>query len=91
MPKRQQETPSTDPQHQAGTQEEAVPEPKPPVQVFYCEGTNRRIWLLTPADCDRIVCTFPLEYCEFGSHFTKCKEWLKEEHPDLFDRYYSDG
>lgn len=42
-------------------------------------------------DCDRTVCTFPLEYCEFGSHITKCKEWLKEEHPDLYDRYYSDG
>lgn len=37
------------------------------------------------------ACTFPPEYCEFGSRFTKCKEWLQEEHPDLFDKYYSDG
>ncbi|KAL6307073.1 eukaryotic translation initiation factor 1-like protein [Sparassis latifolia] len=36
------------------------------------------------------VCTFPVEYCEFGSRFTKCKEWLKNEHPDLFDKYYSE-
>ncbi|KAF9011177.1 translation initiation factor SUI1 [Cyathus striatus] len=36
------------------------------------------------------VCTFPLEYCEFGSSFTKCKEWLKDEHPDLYDKYYSE-
>ncbi|TFK43133.1 translation initiation factor SUI1 [Crucibulum laeve] len=36
------------------------------------------------------VCTFPPEYCEFGSSFTRCKEWLKEDHPDLFDKYYSD-
>jgi len=50
-----------------------LPEPKPPVQVFYCE-----------------VCTFPLEYCEFGSSFTKCKEWLQEEYLDLFEKYYSD-
>jgi len=36
------------------------------------------------------VCTFPVEYCEFGSHLTKCKEWLQKEHPDLYDRYYSE-
>jgi hypothetical protein len=37
------------------------------------------------------VCTFPPEYCEFGSSFTRCKEWLKEEHPELFEKYYSEG
>ncbi|KAF7377385.1 Translation machinery-associated protein 22 [Mycena sanguinolenta] len=36
------------------------------------------------------VCTYPPEYCEFGASLTRCKEWLKEEHPDLFDKYYSD-
>ncbi|KAF9057782.1 translation initiation factor SUI1 [Panaeolus papilionaceus] len=36
------------------------------------------------------VCTFPLEYCEFGSSFTKCKEWLKEEDEDLYNRFYSE-
>ncbi|CCL99487.1 uncharacterized protein FIBRA_01505 [Fibroporia radiculosa] len=36
------------------------------------------------------VCTFPVEYCEFGSHITKCKEWLQDQHPDLFDKYYSE-
>ncbi|EPQ58864.1 density-regulated protein DRP1 [Gloeophyllum trabeum ATCC 11539] len=51
----------------------AAPQPKPPVQVLYCE-----------------VCTFPPEYCEFGSRLSKCKEWLKSEHPDLYDRYYSE-
>lgn len=38
-----------------------------------------------------LVCTFPPEYCEFGSSITRCKEWLEEEHPDLFSKYYSDG
>ena len=37
------------------------------------------------------VCSFPLEYCEFGSSLTRCKEWLKAERPDEFDKYYSDG
>lgn len=37
------------------------------------------------------VCSFPLEYCEFGSSLTRCKEWLKAEQPDEFDKYYSDG
>ncbi|KZT06457.1 eukaryotic translation initiation factor 1-like protein [Laetiporus sulphureus 93-53] len=36
------------------------------------------------------VCTFPVEYCEFGSHLTKCKEWLEKEHPDVYPRYYSE-
>ncbi|KAI0694397.1 translation initiation factor SUI1 [Cerioporus squamosus] len=29
------------------------------------------------------VCTFPVEYCEFGSSFTRCKEWLQKENPAL--------
>ncbi|KAF8886934.1 translation initiation factor SUI1, partial [Infundibulicybe gibba] len=37
------------------------------------------------------VCTFPVEYCEFGASLTRCKEWLQEEHPKLFDVYYSEG
>ncbi|KAJ7281738.1 translation initiation factor SUI1 [Mycena rebaudengoi] len=37
------------------------------------------------------VCTYPPEYCEFGASLTRCKDWLREEHPSLFDRYYSDG
>ncbi|KAI0089295.1 density-regulated protein DRP1 [Irpex rosettiformis] len=36
------------------------------------------------------VCTFPLEYCEFGSSFKKCKESLQKEDPELYDKYYSD-
>ncbi|KAJ6564494.1 translation initiation factor SUI1 [Mycena capillaripes] len=36
------------------------------------------------------VCTYPPEYCEFGASLTRCKEWLKEDHPDLFDKYYSE-
>ncbi|KAF9516791.1 hypothetical protein BS47DRAFT_1371587 [Hydnum rufescens UP504] len=35
------------------------------------------------------VCTFPPEYCEFGSHMTRCKAWLGENHSDLYVRYYS--
>ncbi|KAG7092170.1 hypothetical protein E1B28_008539 [Marasmius oreades] len=36
------------------------------------------------------VCTFPPEYCEFGSSFTRCKAWLQENHSDLFDKFYSE-
>ncbi|KAF8602632.1 density-regulated protein DRP1 [Ceratobasidium sp. AG-I] len=36
------------------------------------------------------VCSLPPEYCEFGSSVSKCKAWLQEDHPDLFDKYYSD-
>jgi len=37
------------------------------------------------------VCTFPPEYCEFGSSLTRCKEWLQGANSQLFDKYYSDG
>ena len=37
------------------------------------------------------MCSFPLEYCEFGSSFTKCKETLLEEDPALYEKYYSEG
>ncbi|XP_001633380.2 density-regulated protein homolog [Nematostella vectensis] len=31
------------------------------------------------------VCTLPLEYCEFSPESEKCKEWLKENLPDVYD------
>ncbi|KAG6877707.1 Translation machinery-associated protein 22 [Termitomyces sp. T159_Od127] len=36
------------------------------------------------------VCSFPPEYCEFGSSLTRCKEWLKENHENLYNKYYSE-
>ncbi|KAG0700934.1 translation initiation factor SUI1 [Suillus ampliporus] len=36
------------------------------------------------------ICTFPPEYCEFGSSLTRCKEWLQGAHTQLFEKYYSD-
>ncbi|KAG1837497.1 translation initiation factor SUI1 [Suillus subalutaceus] len=36
------------------------------------------------------ICTFPPEYCEFGSSLTRCKEWLQGAHSQLFEKYYSD-
>ncbi|KAB5594165.1 Translation initiation factor [Ceratobasidium theobromae] len=36
------------------------------------------------------VCLLPPEYCEFGPSVTKCKAWLQEAHPDLFDKFYSE-
>ncbi|KAI8052313.1 translation initiation factor SUI1 [Syncephalis plumigaleata] len=37
------------------------------------------------------VCTLPPEYCEFGSTLTKCQQWLKDHHEDLFERIYGDA
>ena len=45
----------------------------------------------SPKIASRKVCTYPIEYCEFGSRFTKCKEWLEKTHPDLYPKYYSEG
>lgn len=36
------------------------------------------------------VCTFPPEYCEFGVSLKRCKEWLAENHQELFDKLYSE-
>ncbi|PSR83442.1 hypothetical protein EW026_g6740 [Hermanssonia centrifuga] len=52
------------------------------------ENPNQPISPVQVLYCE--VCTFPLEYCEFGSSFTRCKEWLQKEDPDLYDKYYSE-
>ncbi|KAJ4476236.1 translation initiation factor SUI1 [Lentinula aciculospora] len=36
------------------------------------------------------VCTFPLEYCEFGSSLTRCKDWLQEHDTEAYKKYYSE-
>ncbi|ODV67256.1 translation machinery-associated protein 22 [Hyphopichia burtonii NRRL Y-1933] len=36
------------------------------------------------------VCSYPPEYCEFGLSFKKCKEWLEDNHQELFQKLYSD-
>ncbi|KAK9469162.1 translation initiation factor SUI1 [Lipomyces arxii] len=36
------------------------------------------------------VCTFPPEYCEFGGTLPRCKEWLADEYPDMFQKLYSE-
>jgi len=35
------------------------------------------------------VCSFPVEYCEFGNHVTRCKDWLEEKYPEIYPKYYS--
>lgn len=35
------------------------------------------------------VCTLPPEYCEYGGTVQLCQEWLKENHPDMYDRIWS--
>lgn len=36
------------------------------------------------------VCGYPGEYCEFSGKFKRCKVWLNENHPDLFNKWYGD-
>ncbi|KAG6329482.1 hypothetical protein ID866_9608 [Astraeus odoratus] len=74
---------SSDPQSQ--------PAPVAPVQVLYCQSTSlpSRPSAL-PLIPGAAVCGFPTEYCKFGSSLTRCKGWLKETHPALYEKYYSD-
>ncbi|GAA5998130.1 Tma22p [Rhodotorula paludigena] len=37
------------------------------------------------------VCSYPPEYCEFNSKKAKCETWLKENHPTLHAKYYSES
>ncbi|WFD30316.1 Translation machinery-associated protein 22 [Malassezia sp. CBS 17886] len=43
----------------------------------------------TVAYCD--ICTFPYEYCEYGSSLTKCKTHLEEKDPALYAHLYSEA
>ncbi|KAI0774735.1 translation initiation factor SUI1 [Trametes elegans] len=36
------------------------------------------------------VCSFPVEYCEFGSSLTRCKEWLQKTDERLYNKFYSE-
>lgn len=36
-------------------------------------------------------CTFPPEYCSFGSSASKCRAWLVDEHPELAEKIYGSG
>lgn len=35
------------------------------------------------------VCTLPVEFCEFGKTFKKCKAWLEENDPETFQKLYN--
>lgn len=34
------------------------------------------------------VCSFPVEYCEFGKNLKKCKKWLQKTNPAQYDQLY---
>ncbi|CAN3376829.1 hypothetical protein DIURU_001610 [Diutina rugosa] len=36
------------------------------------------------------VCSFPPEYCEFGSKKKRCSEWLQSNNPDLYAELQGD-
>ncbi|KAI9268955.1 translation initiation factor SUI1 [Phascolomyces articulosus] len=36
------------------------------------------------------VCTMPPEYCEFSGTQNKCKEWLQNNHEDVYNQLYGD-
>lgn len=42
---------------------------------------------MTVIYCD--VCTLPVEFCEFGKTFKKCKVWLEENDPETFQKLYN--
>ncbi|KAI8445617.1 translation initiation factor SUI1 [Phakopsora pachyrhizi] len=34
------------------------------------------------------ICTFPIEYCEYGQSISKCKKWLLKEFPEKYEKLY---
>ncbi|KAI0782586.1 density-regulated protein DRP1 [Abortiporus biennis] len=81
----------------ASTSDDTVKQAIAPLEVTYCEGaclatlkTSKFEGIVDDPLCCNAVCTFPLEYCEFGSSFTKCKDRLKADDPDLYEKYYSE-
>ncbi|KZV88602.1 density-regulated protein DRP1 [Exidia glandulosa HHB12029] len=75
-----------------------------PSTVLYCQGTRATLvggftvltdpfCFLRHARCTTLfsaVCSLPPEYCEFGSHLSKCKAWLEDAYPGLYQEYYSE-
>lgn len=48
-----------------------------PKVVIYCPGKFNLIKLLII-----LACTFPLEFCQYGSKYEQCKIWLAENYPE---------
>ncbi|PMD41877.1 translation machinery-associated protein 22 [Hyaloscypha variabilis F] len=36
------------------------------------------------------ACSLPPEYCEFGGIVKKCQDWLQKNHPEMYDRLWSE-
>lgn len=36
------------------------------------------------------VCSLPPEYCEFGGTAKKCREWLEQNHSEMYEKLYSE-
>lgn len=36
------------------------------------------------------ICSLPVEFCEFGKSFKKCKAWLQDANIDLFNALYNE-
>jgi len=36
------------------------------------------------------VCSLPPEYCEFGGTVKKCQEWLEKNHPNMYEKLWSE-
>lgn len=35
------------------------------------------------------VCMLPPEFCEFGGNYKRCREWLQNTHPGIFEKLYA--
>ncbi|KXS13694.1 density-regulated protein DRP1 [Gonapodya prolifera JEL478] len=36
------------------------------------------------------ICSYPPELCEWGGSLEKCKAWLRDSHPDTFEKLYGE-
>ncbi|CAG8698448.1 15729_t:CDS:2 [Cetraspora pellucida] len=66
-------------------------------QVIYCGSKDSYLlsfWRpsmnLNVSRLNATVCSLPPEYCEFGPTLDKCKKWLQEKQPEMFDKLYSE-
>jgi len=57
-------------------------------EVAPVDASNDRFVARPVRYCE--ICSFPYEYCEYGSSLSRCKANLEAKDPDLFRQLYSD-
>ncbi|WAQ84871.1 hypothetical protein PtA15_5A444 [Puccinia triticina] len=68
----------------------AAQQPIQAIKPLYCQSPSHTPPFLRNKDTHPSlpVCSFPPEYCEYGTSISKCKKWLTEHDEELYEKLH---